>query len=89
MLAEGPATARYPQGPAFGLVTGYVKAPAPADVATRERAGWPATEPYGQGGLERSLDPILAGSPRFVLRAVSASGEKRVLAVRAGRSRGM
>ena len=61
-----------------------MKAPAPADVATRERAGWPATEPYGQGGLERSLDPILAGSPRFVLRAVSASGQKRVLAARAG-----
>ncbi len=86
VLAEGPATARtYPQGPAFAVVTGYVKAPAPADVAAREQAGWPATEPYGQGGLERSLDPILAGSPRFVLRAVSASGLKRVLAVRPGK----
>jgi hypothetical protein len=75
VLAEGPATERtYPQGPAFALVTGYVKAPAPADVAERERAGWPATQPYGQGGLERSLDPILAGSPRFVLRAVSTGG---------------
>jgi hypothetical protein len=86
VLAEGPVTDRtYPQGPAFALVTGYVKAPAPADVAARVRAGWPATEPYGQGGLERSLDPILAGSPRFVLRAVSAGGGKRVLAARAGR----
>jgi penicillin-binding protein A len=85
VLAEGPATERtYPQGPAFALVTGYVKAPAPADVAERERAGWPATQPYGQGGLERSLDPILAGSPRFVLRAVSTGGVKRVLAARAG-----
>jgi peptidoglycan glycosyltransferase len=85
VLADGPATDRtYPQGPAFGLVTGYVKAPAPADVVARERAGWPATEPYGQGGLERSLDPILAGSPRFVLQAISASARKRVLAVRPG-----
>jgi peptidoglycan glycosyltransferase len=85
VLAEGPATARvYPQGSAFALVTGYVKAPAPADVAARERAGWPATQPYGQGGLERSLDSILAGSPRFVLRAVSASGKRRVLAVTPG-----
>jgi transpeptidase family protein/penicillin-binding protein len=86
VLAEGPATDRtYPQGPAFALVTGYVKAPStPADVAERERAGWPATQPYGQGGLERSLDPILAGSPRFVLRAVSTSGARRVLAARAG-----
>ena len=85
VLAEGPATARvYPQGSAFALVTGYVKAPAPSDVAARENAGWPATEPYGQGGLERSLDAILAGSPRFVLRAVSASGRRRVLAVKPG-----
>jgi penicillin-binding protein A len=85
VLAEGPVTARtYPQGSAFALVTGYVKAPAPADVAARELAGWPGAAPYGQGGLERSLDPILAGSPRFVLRAVSASGVKRVLAVRPG-----
>ncbi|HEY2869472.1 MAG TPA: penicillin-binding transpeptidase domain-containing protein [Gaiellales bacterium] len=85
VLAEGPATARvYPQGSAFALVTGYVKAPAPTDVAARERAGWPATQPYGQGGLERSLDTILAGSPRFVLRAVSASGRRRVLAVNPG-----
>ena len=85
VLAEGPATARvYPQGSAFAIVTGYVKAPAPTDVAARERAGWPATQPYGQGGLERSLDSILAGSPRFVLRAVSASGQRRVLAVKPG-----
>jgi hypothetical protein len=85
VLAEGPATARvYPQGPAFALVTGYVKAPATADVAAREREGWPATAPYGQGGLERSLDTILAGSPGFVLRAVSASGQKRVLAIKPG-----
>jgi hypothetical protein len=85
VLAEGPATARvYPQGSAFALVTGYVKAPAPSDVAARERAGWPAAQPYGQGGLERSLDSILAGSPRFVLRAVSASGQRRVLAVKPG-----
>ena len=32
--------------------------------------GWPATRPYGQGGLEESLDPMLAGTPRFVLQAV-------------------
>jgi penicillin-binding protein A len=86
VLAEGPATARtYPQGPAFAVVTGFVKAPAPAAVATRVRAGWPATQPYGQGGLEESLDPLLAGTPRFVLRAVAkTTGVGSVIAVHPG-----
>jgi hypothetical protein len=86
VLAEGPATARtYPQGSAFAVVTGFVKRPASAAVATRVRAGWPATQPYGQGGLEESLDPLLAGTPRFVLRAVAkAGGLGRVLAVHPG-----
>lgn len=88
VLAQGPATARtYPQGPAFAIVTGYVKPPALADVAARVHAGWPAKAPYGQGGLEGSLDPLLAGTPRFVLRAVSkTTGAQRVLAVRPGAS---
>ena len=86
VLAEGPATARtYPQGSAFAIVTGDVKPPAPAAVPGRERAGWPATAPYGQSGLEESLDSLLAGTPRFVLRAISkATGLGRVLAVQPG-----
>ncbi len=86
VLAEGPPTARtYPQGSAFAVVTGFVKRPAAAAVATRVRAGWPAAQPYGQGGLEESLDPLLAGTPRFVLRAVTkAGGVGRVIAVRPG-----
>ena len=88
VLAEGPATHRiYPQGSAFAVITGYVKTPDPEQVAARVRAGWPATEPYGQGGLEESLDPILAGTPRFALRAVSkVTGRIRVLALRPGQS---
>ena len=88
VLAEGPVTDRtYPQGSAFAIVTGYVKAPAAAQIPARVRAGWPATLPYGQGGLEGSLDSILAGTPRFALRAVSkATGHIRVLALRPGRS---
>ncbi len=86
VLAEGPPTARtYPQGSPFAVVTGYVKAPQGAQVAVRTKAGWPAGEPYGQGGLEQSLDPILAGSPRFVLQAEpAAGGSPRVLAVHPG-----
>jgi penicillin-binding protein A len=88
VLAEGPVADRtYPQGTAFAIVTGYIKAPAAAQVAARVRAGWPAKLPYGQGGLEGSLDSILAGTPRFALRAVSkATGRIRVLALRPGRS---
>ena len=86
VLAQGPATARtYPQGSAFAIVTGDVKPPAAAAVPGRERAGWPATAPYGQSGLEESLDSLLAGTPRFVLRAISkATGLGRVLAVQPG-----
>jgi Penicillin binding protein transpeptidase domain/NTF2-like N-terminal transpeptidase domain len=88
VLAEGPATARtYPQGTPFAIVTGYVKAPAPADAAARARAGWPAGQPYGQGGLEESLDPLLAGSPRIVLFGVArGTGRRRVVAVHPGSS---
>ena len=88
VLAQGPATARtYPQGSAFAIVTGYVRPPAAANVAARVHAGWPAKAPYGQGGLEGSLDPLLAGTPRFVLRAVSnTTGVQRALAVRPGAS---
>jgi transpeptidase family protein len=88
VLAEGPATARtYPQGSAFAIVTGGMKAPEGPQVAARVKAGWPATQPYGQDGLEASLDPILAGSPRYVLRAVPRhGGTPRVLAVRPGTS---
>ena len=88
VLAQGPVSARtYPQGSAFAVVTGYLKAPAATAVAARVRAGWPAKLPYGQGGLEGSLDPILAGTPRFGLRAVSkTTGHIRVLALRPGRS---
>jgi penicillin-binding protein A len=88
VLAEGPATDRtYPQGSAFAVVTGYMKPPQGPQVAARVKAGWPATEPFGQGGLEASLDPILSGSPRFVLWAKPvAGGPPHVLAVRPGRS---
>jgi penicillin-binding protein A len=88
VLAEGPVTARtYPQGSAFAIITGFLRSPAAAQVAAREGAGWPGTLPYGQGGLEGSLDPILAGTPRFALRAVSKqTGHIRVLALRRGRS---
>jgi peptidoglycan glycosyltransferase len=88
VLAEGPATHRtYPQGSAFAIVTGYLKPPAATQVAARTRAGWPASLPYGQGGLEGSLDSILAGTPRFALRAVSkTTGHFRTLALRPGRN---
>jgi cell division protein FtsI/penicillin-binding protein 2 len=88
VLAEGPANARtYPQGPAFAVVTGYMKPPQGAQVAERVRQGWPAGQPYGQGGLEASLDPILGGSPKFVLLArPRGGGPGHALAVRTGRS---
>ena len=77
VLAEGPATARtYPQGSAFAVVTGGMKPPEGRQVAQRVKAGWPAKEPYGQDGLEASLNPILGGSPRFLPEAKPVSGER-------------
>ena len=76
ILAEGPAADRvYPQGSAFALITGYLKPPASrTQTAARVAEGWPAGEPYGQAGLEQSLDSVLAGKPGFELAEVDAHG---------------
>jgi hypothetical protein len=87
ILAEGPATDRvYPQGAPFALITGDVKPPATRDeIAARVAAGWPATQPYGQAGLEQTLDRILAGTPSFELAEVDAKGvTMQILGSRAG-----
>lgn len=85
-LATGPAPDRqYPAGSAFSLVTGYVGPPQGPAAVSRRRDGWPAKRPYGQGGLEKSLDPLLAGRPRVSLFAVAPGGSRRVLARRPGR----
>ena len=69
ILASGPASNRvYPQGSAFSDVTGYVKTPAADRVAARVAKGWPARRPYGQAGLEQSLDGVLSGRPRSISR---------------------
>ncbi|MGZ4430475.1 MAG: penicillin-binding transpeptidase domain-containing protein [Gaiellales bacterium] len=84
-LAEGSADARrYPQGAPFAIVTGYVRDPqTAADIARRRAEGWPPHAAYGQGGLEKSLDSILAGSPTFELVA-ARPGSARTLAVHPG-----
>ena len=84
-LASGPPDERtYPQGTPFALITGYVQRPeTAAAVQRRSAAGWPATAAYGQGGLEGSLDRILAGSPGVRLSARSAHGD-RLLGVHPG-----
>ncbi len=86
VLARGPASAReYPQGTPFSLITGFVSAPeTAADRRARALVGWPAGTPYGQGGLEQSLDDTLAGAPRVDLVAAGSSGD-RLLARHAGR----
>lgn len=85
ILASGPASNRvYPQGPAFSDVTGYVKTPAAERVAGRVAKGWPARRPYGQAGLEQSLDGVLSGRPQIDLQAVSNAGAVRSLGERPG-----
>jgi cell division protein FtsI/penicillin-binding protein 2 len=85
-LAEGPAVHRvYPQGAPFSHLTGFMQGPQTATaIAARQKIGWPASTPYGQGGLEQSLDPILAGVPTIQLVAVR-HGQPRVIQTHPGR----
>jgi len=88
VLADGPPANRtYPGGSEFALVTGFTKPPEADAVAARRRAGWPAGRSYGQGGLEKSLDPILGGRPRVRLVAAPATSGSpgRILARKPGR----
>ena len=86
VLARGPADDRvYPQGEPYFQLTGYVSGPeTAADRRKRVQAGWPANARYGQGGLEESLDDVLAGVPRLALDAVGPAGS-RLIARRPGR----
>ena len=86
VLARGPADNRqYPQGAPFYTITGFLRAPqTPAERRARVAAGWPAGAKYGQGGLEQSLDRILAGAPRIDLVAQGSNGT-RLLARHHGR----
>lgn len=80
VLAEGPADAReYPEGEPFAVLTGFVRPPQTAtDERARVRDGWPEDAPYGQGGLEQSLDDVLAGKPRIELVVSGPHGERPV-----------
>lgn len=86
VLASGPATARvYPQGSPYALVTGFLAPPrTAAERRLRVAEGWPPDRAYGQGGLEQSLDSLLAGRPSFQLEARTVARVDRVLAVRPG-----
>ena len=87
VLARGSADDRkYPQGAPFYTLTGFVRTPqTAAERRARESEGWASATPYGQGGLEQSLDAALGGTPRIDLDADSATGT-RLVARRHGRS---
>jgi penicillin-binding protein A len=88
VLARGPADNReYPQGAPFYTLTGFVRAPqTAAERRARVAAGWEAETPYGQGGLEESLDTALGGAPQIDLDAKNATGDTRLIARHHGRS---
>jgi cell division protein FtsI/penicillin-binding protein 2 len=80
VLAEGPADGRqYPAGTPFAVLTGFVRTP---QTATADRArmkdGWPQHAPYGQGGLEQSLDDVLGGRPRIELVVAGTQGDRPI-----------
>ena len=86
VLARGAADAReYPQGAALLADHGLrCRARHRRDAAEPRRAGLAGRRRYGQGGLEASLDDMLAGAPRVSLVAAGASGN-RLLARHPGR----
>jgi cell division protein FtsI/penicillin-binding protein 2 len=88
VLASGPADAReYPQGAAFAIITGHTGPPESATEAALRRAeGWDPAASFGRGGLEASLDDVLAGKPTIRLLATRATGQRRLLASHLGRS---
>jgi len=63
VLARGPADAReYPEGSAFAIITGHCDPPQPgAEAGERRAQGWNPATPFGQSGLEASLDDVLGG----------------------------
>src|SRR4051812_49215245 len=82
-IVSGPATARVvdPANPASSIV-GTVAAPTDAAEATRLYArGFPLGSPVGTSGLERVLEPLVAGRPGGELlaggRRIGASSPQR------------
>jgi len=86
VLARGPADAReYPEGSAFAIITGHCDPPQPgAEAGERRAQGWNPATPFGQSGLEASLDDVLGGSPSIRLVAEPSGGPRRILASRPG-----
>jgi cell division protein FtsI/penicillin-binding protein 2 len=77
-IVSGPATARAtnPSNPAASIVGTVAPPPSAAEQTTLYARGFPLGTPVGMGGLERALEPELAGQPGGVLLA----GRRRLAA---------
>src|SRR3954451_23032679 len=87
-IVSGPASARtVASGSPASSIVGTVTVPAsPADQARQYARGFPAGTPVGTTGLERAMEPLVAGRPGGELlagaRRVAASPSRRAHAVR-------
>jgi hypothetical protein len=87
-IVSGPATARVtdPSNPAASIVGTVAPPPSAAEQTALYARGFPLGTPVGMGGLERALEPELAGRPGGVLlagrRRLAASAPQPARAVR-------
>jgi cell division protein FtsI/penicillin-binding protein 2 len=65
----------YPQDWLAGQTIGYATPATPEDVRRGQRLGLRRGDLVGRSGLEQGADALLAGTPGFVLQAVSAEGD--------------
>ncbi|MEW9572769.1 penicillin-binding protein 2 [Rhodanobacter sp. Si-c] len=71
---------RYPLGPLFAHVIGYVSRIDADDLARLDPARYKGTTHVGRIGIERSYEDVLHGSPGYELVEVNANGQtQRVL----------
>ena len=69
-IASGPANARRVVPGAASEIAGSLGPPAtPEESETRYARGYPPSAPAGRNGLERILEPVVAGTPGGTLRA--------------------
>ncbi len=79
----------YPAGESLGHLIGYLGEITAEELAERVGLGFLAGDLVGRAGLERALEPVLAGNSGFSLRVVEENGAPAALIARREASPGV